>query len=294
MVCSQVIGEEVRVNGLNYILDQKDNTAIVGSNFDAKGDVIIPATITYQGTSYKVTEIGKVAFAYPKQGFLRPANENITSVTLPEGIVTIGENAFNHCSNLRTIVIPNSVKVIKKNAFYKAGIENITWGTGLIMIEGGAFAGTNLRQVSIPNSVKHLGSAFSGCKKLEKAIIGNGVSVISKNTFDDCQALRTVKLGNHVTKIEIGTFWFCNALTDVQLPESLETLETSVFNACNSLVSLKIPANVKNMEVQVIACCKNFETLILTSKTIPYSDSTVYMCPKYKGVKYTLTGQEVK
>ena len=152
LVCLQTVSQEtVKVGGLNYILDSSDNTAIVGRNCEAKGAITIPASITYKGQVYEVVEIGKLAFAYPKDGHKkRPLNENLTSITLSEGLKTIGESAFASCKSILTIKIPNSVKTIEDDAFVSSGLMSVTFGTGLKKIGSYAFCKTSIKKVIIP------------------------------------------------------------------------------------------------------------------------------------------------
>ena len=279
--------DTVRVGNLNYIIETTDQTADVGKNTGAEGVVTMPATITYKGETYDVTEIGKEAFSYP---VIHPwqitKNEKLKSVFLPESIMIIGENAFAFCTNLQTIKIPDSVVIIEKGAFFYTSLRSIIWGTNLKSIGASAFAGTNLQKVIIPNTVLGLGEgAFMNCSKLESVTTAGGIREIPKKAFMGCHVLKTVKIFRAKT-IESYAFFNCFALTNVTLPQTLQTIKNSSFVCCNGMISLTIPANVKTIEDYTFQSCKNLEYLMYNSCEIPYSDNMLSGCSKFKGVKY--------
>ena len=110
-----------------------------GSTYDnyVTGNVVIPATVTYLGTTYSVTSIGYWVF--------RDCS-GLTSVTIPNSVTTIEEGAFYYCSGLTSVTIPNSVTSIGEHAFSNC---------------------SGLTSVTIPNSVTYIGyNAFSGCSGL--------------------------------------------------------------------------------------------------------------------------------
>lgn len=100
----------VKIDGINYNLFDKDKTAEVTYSTDSKysGDVVIPATVTYNNYQYSVTSIKYTAFS---------GCSELTSVSIPNSVTSIGEHAFYDCSGLTSITIPNSVTNIGFNAF---------------------------------------------------------------------------------------------------------------------------------------------------------------------------------
>ena len=95
------------------------------------GDVVIPETATYGGKTYSVTSIGNYAF---------DACSGLTSVTIPNSVTSIGSYAFRGCSGLTSVTIPNSVTSIGSSAFYDTKIKSLTIGSGIQTIASDAFS----------------------------------------------------------------------------------------------------------------------------------------------------------
>ena len=172
-----------------------DNTVCVtyyssDNNFQnnnyVSGAVVIPSSVTNNGTPYSVTSIGESAF------------ENcsgLTSVTIPNSVTSIGVWAFYECSGLTSITIPNSVTSIGESAF--------SWCS-------------SLTSVTIPNSVTSIGDyAFRSCSSLTSVTIPNSVTSIGYMAFYECSGLTSVTIPNSVTLIGEGAFLSCIGLTSI-------------------------------------------------------------------------------
>ena len=103
------------------------------------------------------------------------------------GIKTIETSAFENCSSLNSVVIPESVEVVGEWAFYDCqGLEELRLGSGVQRIEKGAFCNCrSLKSVDVPDSVEIVGKdAFSDCQGLEELRLGTGIKEIEKDAFD--------------------------------------------------------------------------------------------------------------
>ena len=174
------------------------NSAFQNNNF-VSGAVVIPSSVTNNGTIYSVTSIGNDAF------------ENcsgLTSVTIPNSVTSIGEWAFWECSGLTSVTIGNSVTSIGYGAF--------SWCS-------------SLTSVTIPNSVTSIGErAFAWCSSLTSVTIGNSVTSIGFGAFEGCSSLTSVTIPNSVTSIGVEAFSYCSGLTSVTLPNNA-TIHSGAF-----------------------------------------------------------------
>ena len=170
---------EVEIDGINYDLIEKAKQAkvIAKSSGEYSGTVVIPESVEYEGVSYAVTSIGDYAFQ---------SCTGLTSVTIPNSVTSIGNHAFYRCQHLTSVTIPNSVK----------------------SIEYGAFAYSGLTSVTIPNSVTSIGAY----------------------AFKDCSGLTSVTIPNSVTSIEFEAFEGCSELTDIYCyAEQVPLTESDAF-----------------------------------------------------------------
>ena len=192
----------------------------------------IPEKVNYCDITYVVKRIGAGAFedCYA-----------LTSVTIPNSITSIESFAFKNCQSLNSINIPQSVVFIKPTAFSNSGIYNdesnwedsvlyigdcliqakrgltgsyiVKEGTRLIINE--AFAGSNLTDITIPNTVTDIGVGAFRYSALTSIIIPNGVTKIWAGAFHHCTSLKSVTLSNSITQIQRDAFRDCTALTTV-------------------------------------------------------------------------------
>ena len=138
-------------------------------------------------------------------------------------------------------------------------------------INNGAFEGSGLTSVTIPNSVTSIGSsAFRGCTGLTSVIIGDGVTTIRGYAFKDCTALTSVTIGNSVTTIGDLAFYGCNSLPSITIPNSVTSIGGYAFYGCSSLTSITIPNSVTSIGGYAFKDCT-----ALTSVTIGNSVTTI-------------------
>ena len=176
---------------------------------DYSGSVVIPATVTYNGTTYPVTSIGKYAFYDCTR---------LTSVDIPNSVTYIGESAFCRCRSLASIDIPNLVTAIGDYVFA---------------------ACSGLTSIVIPNSVTSIKErTFSYCSGLTSIEISNSVTSIGDETFMACTGLTSIDIPNSVTSIGHQAFYHCTGLTSIDIPNSVTSIGLSAFDGCSGLTSI--------------------------------------------------------
>lgn len=195
---------DAEINGIYYNFSGTSATVTYNNtNYNSySGAVIIPESITYNGKTYTVTNIGSYAF--------RNCTD-LTSITIPNSVTSIGYYAFSGCSSLTSIIIPNSVTSIGSSAFNKcSGLTSITIPNSVISIGGYAFYGCiGLASITIPNSVTNIGNyAFYNCSRLTSVKVGWETPItIGQNTFSNRKnATLYVPVGSKNNYIIAG-FW---------------------------------------------------------------------------------------
>ena len=209
---------DCKVDGIYYDITPTNRTAsVTGGSYS--GDVIIPETIAYSGTTYSVTSIGIYAF-YKCRG--------LTSVTIPNSVTSIGYGAFSYCSGLTSVTIPNSVSYIGEAAFSScSGLTSVT-----VDKNNGTYDSRDNCNAIIETSTNKL---IVGCNN---TIIPNSVTAIGEYAFSSCSGLTSVTIPNSVTSIGEYAFDYCSRLTSVTIPNSVTSIGYRAFSDCARLTKL--------------------------------------------------------
>jgi len=202
----------------------KDRTVTI-TMFVGKSDkVVIPKAIN----GIPVRRIGAKAFYYfeRKLGIWGgdSKTKKITSVIIPDGVTTIGAEAF-HDNELTSVTIPNSVTIIDVNAFAINELTSITIPNSVTIIDVNAFAINELTSITIPNRVAYL----PGCNgnQLTSVTIPNSVTAIGDGAFKS-NKLTSITIPDSVTTIGEGAF-YGNKLTSITIPNSVAAIGKEAF-----------------------------------------------------------------
>ncbi len=206
-----------------YYTYQVENgkATIISVDYSAiKGDVVIPDTLG----GYKVAAIDEGVFRW---------NGNITGITVPSSVETIGSEAFRGCSNLKNLSISSGVKSL-----------------GFSVASGC----TNLTNITLPDTIAMIPvNAFYNCTSLTSIVIPDGVSVIGDYAFSCCESLTNITLPDSLMVIARQAFYCCKKLSDIVIPNSVTKIGYYAFVDCNSLTTVTIPDGVTSIDTSFIA-----------------------------------------
>lgn len=275
-----VVSAEDYIDGFWYRIDRRKGGVVI-EYFEESGydgtDVVIPSTID----GYNVVEIEEYAFE----------NTGITSVTIPDTVVTIGECAFDSCHNLTEVVIGKNVKTIG------------AW----------AFSYTNITELELPDSVITLNAyAFGDCYNLEKLTLGDGLWWVGEGAFVN-SALTTVELGKKVANVLPGAFatqtleeitvdseneWLCaidgslyskdgtnliqyalnKPATSFTIPDDVTQISPQAFAMSNNLTQINVHSGVETIGQSAMAHCFCLTDINVSQENLNYCsyDGTLY------------------
>lgn len=232
------------------LLDFKLNDNAAGYTVIGIGNVI-SANITVPAThnGLPVVGIGDAAFKN---------NQNIRTITLPDGLIEIGNHAFFGCSALESADLPAVLTYIGMGAFANC---------------------TSLTGISLPDSLTDIGTdLFTGCTSLSSVNIGGGLTYISECMFADCKALVSVELPRQVTSVNRGAFEGCRSLRFLTLSKNMTKLHASAFSGARLLTEIHYSGTVAEWETltagqhyqigtEMTVYCKDGQTVL--TPTIP-------------------------
>ena len=203
----------------------------------------------------------------------------IKTVTIGDGITSIGNYVFYGCSGLTKLTLPNSVTSIGNNAFYEcSGLTELTLPNSLESIEYSAFSGcSGLTELTLPNGVRSIGSlVFGGCSGLTKLTLPNSLESIGEYAFSGCSGLTELTLPNSLTSIGRYAFAYCSGLTELTLPNSVTSIGESAFSGCSGLTELTLPNSVTSIGWSAFWGCSGLSKITSLAEIPPVCGSGVF------------------
>ena len=227
-----------KIGDLYYYLDATNQTAGVtyqyGGNYS--GDIIIPASVTYDEITYTVTSIGNNAFS---------GCSGLTSIEIPNSVTSIGELAFASCSSLTSVTIGNSVTSIGEYAFmYCTGLTSVEAPAGFF----------DLSEVNWPSYTKILNHVtVNGGELTENALL------FINRSYKTLQTLDVSDVTN--TEFADEAFKGYYNLQQLVLPAGLQKVSYMMVAGCKNLQSIDIPASVEEIEQSAFEDCRSIQTI---------------------------------
>ena len=226
--------------------DKIDNKVVkcVGYGAFAENENIVGVTIPAQ-----VTDLQYGVFA---------SCANLETVTFKAGskLQKIAARAFENCSKLQSISLPDSVQTIEENGFaYCKNLGAVDFGNVLKEIDNYAFCDSGVTRVRIPNSTTAVGaSAFSGCDSLNEVTLGSGLKGIERGVFSNCSNLKQIEIPDNITYISDEAFMDAG-LTSVEIPDSVTSIGFGAFYGCESLKKVVIGNNLAYIADNAFTSC---------------------------------------
>ena len=266
---------EFEENNIRYILNSPNSvkvTYIIGQPYE--GNFIIPASVTYEGYTFTVTEIVQNAFSYMESSNSYYDNTNLISVFIPKSVTSIPRSAFWGCISLNSIKIEDGNPKYDSRDGCNAIIETAS-NTLLVGCNG----------TVIPNGVTIIGyTAFEFCDGLTSINIPNGVLSIDDRAFQGCDNLTSIYISNSVTSIGDGAFRNCYNLNSVSVTwDEPISISSDVFSNCPNAI-LYVPsgcvdayktANYWKEFKDIKEACVNIEDDVICYNILSETDKTV-------------------
>ena len=254
---------EYEKDGLRYAL-HSDGTATILSNADngQMDKVVIPWNVN---GGYRVTEIGEGAFEDCTK---------LTSIALPEDMAYIGDRAFRGCTGLESVKFPESVRAIGQSAFEGcSGLTDILFpekfSNGFASIGMKAFSGCNsLVSVRLPHGVTCDDAVFADCENLTSAILPFMVTGVTDKMFSGCVNLTSVDMTGGMRYIGKNAFDGCKKLYELIIPDDMMCIAEEAFKGCESLDNVVIPAVTWCIEDRAFQDCTGMKTITIQTKEL--------------------------
>lgn len=241
--CQTLFAYDFEVNGIYYFKspDVPNTLMVTRGEVMYSGDVVIPATVEYDGTAYSVTEILSEAFLNCGE---------LSSITLPNSLTVIGKGAFANCTALTSVTIPNSVTNIKNYAFNGCtALASVTLGNSVERIGCCSFGGSKeLTSITLPASLTGLNSdAFMYSSSLAEVNV-------DKDNLNYC-SVDGVVLNKEKTQLVLFPDGY-NKTETYTIPNTVTDIWASVFVSCKTITGIIIPSSVTQISsAALISSC---------------------------------------
>ena len=251
-----------------------DAVEIAAVSPEPTGDVVIPPTLG----DFTVAGI---------RGWAFEDCTKLTGVTLPNSVTTIGEGVFSGCSRLRSVSISTNVTSIGAKAFADCKVlASIVIPSSVTNVGEYAFVGcSELKSVTFPQCICDSGLWYVfDADLIKKVVIADGATSIGESAFEGCYNLANVTIPSSVTNIGDYAFAECYSLKRVSIPSSVESIGEGAFADCWELASATIPAGVTTINDNVFNGCFSLSRVTIPEGVVSIGASAFADCCDLAGV----------
>ena len=205
----------------------------------------------------------------------------LETIDIPNSVVTLGNSAFSGCTSLANVSIGNGVKTISKYAFNNcSSLESVHLGSSIESVGYHAFYGcTSLNSINWRNSIKYLyGGAFYGCTSLGSVELSSKLELMDDDVFQGCTSLTDVTINEGCTVIGNSAFEKCTKLKTIDIPNSVVTLGNSAFSGCSYLTNASIGDGVKVVGKYAFNNCSDLKEVRIGSRASEVGYHCFYGC----------------
>lgn len=255
--------------GLAYAVNADGTSCtIVGIGNCTDKNVEIPEEID----GYNVTAIGEKAFA---------DCTDITSIIIPNTVTSIGQRAFYGCTGITEMTIPASVTDIGLQIFYKASNLHTVYYNSSYASENNSFLSTvsSVKKVVFGGSVvpAHILRTRVSYSPIQEIEILDGVTQIGDYAFAACSKIESIVIPNSVTIIGKEAFSECGGLKTVTLPDRMTSIGEYAFYFCRKLERIKLPYGITEISNDLFSVCDNLKSITIPD-SITKIDSFAFNC----------------
>ncbi len=263
----------------------------------------------------------------------------IDSLTIHKGVTKIGDAAFRNCKNLKSIIVEvgNSIYDSRNNcnAIIETATNTLISGclnsiipNNVVKIGSGAFWGTKISSIDIPNSVEVIDDyAFYSCDLLEYIDIPNSVSTLGQRAYGHCSRLSSISIPKTLHKIGVGAFSGCSNLTSIVvedgnttydsrnncnaiiktatntliagcnntiIPISVDTIGEEAFAGNHNLQNIDIPGNIKAIKNKAFEYCLSLKSIDIPEGITTIQYHTFYECQKLVSITIPSTINKIE
>lgn len=243
------------VNDISY-RSLNSNTAEVISASKNMQSVIIPKSVSFNGSLYRVTSIGEYAFE---------GRSDITYMSIPSSVSSIGGYAFIDCgSNIKI-----NIESLEDWCNIEFGDKHscpLSSAKALLLDD------VEVKNLVIPSSVSSIsGFAFFQCRSITSLTIPGSVEAIGSSAFEDCTGLTSVSFENGLSEIGGSSFEGCTGITSIIFPSSVTSIALNAFLECTSLETI-----ISEIKTPFPINENTFSTFSTAILTVPNGTKTLY------------------